>query len=197
MSDDPRGCAVNPDGSLKDTADMDFVYSERDDPPAASSSALPPRSTRPDRLTQTKFNLANGTKRGGPALIVAGARQTQKRKANFGQSSSQPRKSRKKTTTSNAATASRKRARKAIVLDSDDDSNAGDDENGGSSDSEDVEEDQVTKYERLRKEAQHDRTASNSIPLYSHCSPFDRNLPNEAAETMRELTIFDLSSRLM
>jgi hypothetical protein len=163
MSPDVRGCAVNPDGSLKDAADIDFVYSESEDVPplktAASTSTLPPRSTRPDRLTQTIFNLANGNVRGGAAsaLVVAGARQPQKRKINLGKSaSSQPKKSQKSTTSSDAATTSRQRAPKASAP-SDNDGDAEDDQSGDDSD---ADEDEVTKYERLRNEGEHDRTVS-------------------------------------
>lgn len=52
-TEDPRGCAVNPDGSLKDAADIDFVYSESEDaPPRIATATLPPRSTQPIQLGQ-------------------------------------------------------------------------------------------------------------------------------------------------
>jgi cobalamin biosynthesis Mg chelatase CobN len=169
MPDDPRGCAVNVDGSLKDAADIDFVHSEADDlpppKPAASSSTLPQRSTRPDRLTQTRFNLANGDKR-GPALIVSGARQAQKRKAKPSQSKAQSKKSRKTAATSDAASTSRKRASNVTIPDSSDESD--DNPDGSDGDVEDVGEDEVTKYERLRKEGEHDRAVSRAV-LFSIC----------------------------
>jgi hypothetical protein len=163
-SENPRGCAVNPDGSLKDASDIDFVYSESEEPLAhpplaAATTTLPPHSTRHDQLTQTRFNLANSNKRGGPALVISGVCQPGKCKANTTKASNQSRKLQKTVTTPNAATTSQRHGKRATVSDHDDDSSAYVSENSaGSSNDEDAVEDEVTTYERLWKEGELDRT---------------------------------------
>jgi hypothetical protein len=121
---------------------------------AASSSTLPLRSTRPDRLTQTKFNQANGNIRGGAAKIIAGIRQPPKRKAISGKST-KPSKSQKTSATSDATSAHKRAPKAATVSDSDISGDDGSDE--GSDDDGEDDENEVTKYERLRKEGEHDR----------------------------------------
>jgi hypothetical protein len=195
-SENATGCAVNLDGSLKDAADIDFVYSESEDPhPPAATITLPPRSTRPDRLTQTRFNLANSSKRSGPSLVISGVRQVEKRKANSTMASNLPRKSQK---TSNAAASSQKCRKRATVPESDHDDLSDGYVNSNSIDNSDDEDaaedsDEVTKYERLRQEGEHDRTVRRHFLMSLLCSYNFRNLPNDAVEAIHEVMISDLS----
>jgi hypothetical protein len=115
---------------------------------------LPACSTCADRLTQAKFNLANGTIQRGSATIVAGIWQPAKCKANTGKPTP-PNKLQKKTATSDA-TSTQKCAPKASVPFSDDDSSSGKDDGGDSDNGHKADKNEASKYDCLHKEGAHD-----------------------------------------
>jgi hypothetical protein len=131
------------------------INSDGEDDPQqpAATSMLPACSTCTDRLTQAKFNLANGTIQRGPTTIVAGIQQPTKHKANTGKPAP-PNKSQKKTATSDA-TSTQKHAPKASVPFSDDNSSSGEDDGGNSNNGHKVDKNEASKYDHLHKEGAH------------------------------------------
>jgi hypothetical protein len=140
--------------------------------------------------------LANSSKCSGSSLVISGVWQVEKCKANTTMASNQPRKSQK---TSNAAALSQKCRKRATVPKSDYNNLSNGYVNSNSIDNSNDEDaaedsDEVTKYECLWQEGEHNCTVCCHFLMSLLCSYNFRNLPNDAMEAIYKVMISNLSS---